>query len=135
LVTPLSELLFAAATGDLSGRPWPQFSTDHTVCVVLASEGYPESPITGRPLTGLNAAVEVAGVHLAHAATAVAPDFGAPGNLLATGGRVLSVVARATSFGEARDRAYEAIRLIGLEGGQFRSDIAAAVVAQEQSRR
>jgi len=48
---------------------------------------------------------------------------------------VLSVVARATSFGEARDRAYEAIRLIGLEGGQFRSDIAAAVVAQEQSGR
>jgi len=140
LVTPLSELLFASATGDLAGRPWPQFSNEHTVCVVLASEGYPESPITGRPLTGLDAVAEIAGVHLAHAATAVAPDSGAtdpsaPANLLATGGRVLSVVARATSFGEARERAYEAIRLIGLEGGQFRSDIAAAVVAHEQSGR
>ena len=140
LVTPLSELLLASATGDLAGRPWPQFSTEHTVCVVLASEGYPESPITGRPLTGLDAAAAVPGVHLAHAATAIAPDSGAtdpsaPAILLATGGRVLSVVARATSFGEARDRAYEAIRLIGLEGGQFRSDIAAAVVAQEQSGR
>jgi len=145
LVTPLSELLLASATGDLAGRPWPQFSSDHTVCVVLASEGYPESPITGRPLTGLDAAAAVPGVHLAHAATAIAPDSDgsatttsdsvAPKIMVATGGRVLSVVARATSFGEARDRAYEAIRLIGLEGGQFRSDIAAAVVAQEQSGR
>ena len=133
LVTPLSELLFAAATGDLAGRPWPQFSTDHTVCVVLASEGYPESPVTGRHVTGLDAATAIPGVHLAHAATAVSST--SPTNLVATGGRVLSVVARATSFGEARDRAYEAIRLIDLEGGQFRSDIAAAVVAQEQSGR
>jgi phosphoribosylamine--glycine ligase len=89
---------------------------------------------------GLDAVADISGVHLAHAATAVAPDSGATdssasGNLLATGGRVLSVVARATSFGEARDRAYEAIRLIDLEGGQYRSDIAAAVVAQEQSGR
>ena len=141
LVTPLSELLFAAATGDLAGRAWPEFSDERTVCVVLASEGYPESPVTGRAVTGLDAAVAVPGVHLTHAATAFPPEVVGAGSssdsanasLVATGGRVLSVVARATSFAEARHRAYEAIRLIGLDGSQFRNDIAAAVEEQETS--
>lgn len=136
LVTPLSELLLAAATRSLGGREWPTFSDDRTVCVVLASEDYPESPITGRELTGLDAAAAVPGVHLAHAATTFAGSTGShdAGSLLTTGGRVLSVVARATSFAEARDRAYEAIGMIGLEGGQYRSDIAAAVVNAESGR-
>ena len=41
------------------------------VTVVLASEGYPEQPITGRAVTGVDAAERVPGVHVAHAATAV----------------------------------------------------------------
>ncbi|MGO1413444.1 MAG: phosphoribosylglycinamide synthetase C domain-containing protein, partial [Microbacterium gubbeenense] len=44
-----------------------------------------------------------------------------------TGGRVLNVVGTGSTFAEARERAYAAIGLIRLEGGQFRSDIAAAV--------
>lgn len=131
LVTPLSELLFAAATGDLGGRPWPEFSADRTVCVVLASEGYPESPVTGREIVGLDSARALAGVHLTHAATAAASDASTDDALIATGGRVLSVVARATSFGAARELAYTAIRRISLDGGQFRSDIAAVVTAAE----
>ena len=46
---------------------------------------------------------------------------------IATGGRVLSVVGRGENFAEARARAYAAIELIGLEGGQYRTDIAARV--------
>jgi len=125
LVTPLSELLYAAAVGDLAGRERPEFSNDAVITVVLASENYPDTPITGRPLGGLDAAEAVEGVHLAHAATEVDDDN--PSTLLATGGRVLSVVARGTDFGQARARAYDALGQIWLEGGHFRTDIAAKV--------
>ncbi len=123
LVTPLSELLFAASTGQLAGRPHPEFSDDVAVTVVLASEGYPVTSAPNRPLTGLDEAAAVEGVTIAHAATARTID-----GFVATGGRVLSVVATGADFTEARARAYEAIGRIGLEGGQFRTDIAARVV-------
>jgi phosphoribosylamine--glycine ligase len=119
LETPLSQLLFAAATGGLAKMPFPRFSDDAAVIVVLASEGYPDEPVTGRPIHGLDAAAEVAGVTLAHAATAVVD-----GEYLATGGRVLGVVARGSDFAEARAAAYEAIRRIELEGSFYRRDIA-----------
>ncbi|WP_460631228.1 phosphoribosylamine--glycine ligase [Leifsonia lichenia] len=124
LVTPLSTLLFAAATGALAGVPRPEFALDTAVTVVLASEGYPEAPQTGRPITGLDAAAAVPEVTIAHAATARDEATGA---LLATGGRVLSVVARGTTFAEARARAYEAVALIDLPGSHYRTDIAARV--------
>ena len=123
LVTPLSELLFAASTGQLAGRPHPTFSDDVCVTVVLASEGYPEASAPTRALGGLDDAIAVDGVHLCHAATARTDD-----GFLATGGRVLSVVATGADFAEARTRAYEAMGRITLEGGQYRTDIAARVV-------
>ena len=123
LTTPLSGLLFAASTGQLGGVARPEFSDEVAVTVVLASEGYPDTPHTGRALTGLAEAEQVEGVHLCHAATARTGD-----GFVATGGRVLSVVATGADFAEARARAYEAIGRIGLEGGQYRSDIAARVV-------
>lgn len=122
LITPLSGLLMAAASGQLAGRPWPEFSDQVAVTVVLASEGYPQAPITGRALTGLTEASTVPGVHLAHAATALAD-----GRLVTAGGRVLSVVAVGADFAAARARAYRALDSITLEGGQYRTDIAARV--------
>ncbi|MFS0713599.1 phosphoribosylamine--glycine ligase [Microbacterium sp. 2P01SA-2] len=122
LTSPLSELLMAAASGRLESEPDPTFSGDAAVTVVLASEGYPENPVTGRALTGLDAAASVEGVHLAHAATAKSVD-----GLVATGGRVLNVVARGTDFAQARDRAYRALAEISLEGSHHRTDIAARV--------
>jgi phosphoribosylamine--glycine ligase len=124
LATPLSELLFGAATGALAGIGHPEFAFDVAVTVVLASEGYPEAPITGRPIRGLADALQVPEVTIAHAATAL---DAATGELVSTGGRVLSVVARGTTFAEARERAYEAIGRIELEGSHFRTDIAARV--------
>ncbi|MGJ0390444.1 phosphoribosylamine--glycine ligase [Microbacterium sp. CGR1] len=125
LVTPLSELLLAAASGTLEDQPEPVFSDDVAITVVLASEGYPEAPQTGRPIEGLADAAAVEGVRLVHAATA-SPD--APGgSLVAAGGRVLNVVAVASDFRTARDRAYEAIGRIRLDGSHFRTDIAARV--------
>ncbi|MGO2520139.1 MAG: phosphoribosylglycinamide synthetase C domain-containing protein, partial [Microbacterium sp.] len=125
LKTPLSELLFAAASGTLEDQPEPAFSDDVAITVVLASEGYPEAPQTGRQISGLADAAAIEGVRIVHAATA-GPD--APGgDLVATGGRVLNVVAVSTDFGAARAQAYDAIGRITLDGSHFRSDIAAQV--------
>jgi len=122
LVTPLSGLLYAAATGGLGKIPYPKFSDDVAVTVVLASEGYPEAPVTGRRISGLDVAAAVEGVHITHAATALLE-----GDFVATGGRVLSVVATGADFVVARARAYEALGAITLEGSHFRTDIAEKV--------
>ena len=125
LESPLSRLLMSAASGTLEDEPEPTFSPAPAITVVLASEGYPESPATGRPIEGLHAAASTPGVHLAHAATA-GPD--APGgDLISTGGRVLNVVATGESFAQARERAYAALAEITLEGSHYRRDIAARV--------
>ncbi|GAA1704619.1 phosphoribosylamine--glycine ligase [Microbacterium sediminicola] len=124
LVEPLSELLLAAASGHLEDLPDPTFRPDAAVTVVLASEGYPAGPLTGRELSGIDAADALDGVHVAHAATA-----DRDGKLIATGGRVLNVVATGVDFADARSRAYAALGLIGLQGGQFRTDIAARVAS------
>ena len=119
LVTPLSGLLYAASTGELGSLPRPEFSDDVAVTVVLASEGYPEQPITGRRIYGL---ADVEDVTIAHAATALVH-----GEFVATGGRVLSVVATGPDFAAARAKAYAALGTIELEGGHFRTDIALRV--------
>ncbi|MFD1714979.1 phosphoribosylamine--glycine ligase [Amnibacterium flavum] len=124
LETPLGDLLLAAASGELAGRDWPEFSDDVAVGVVLASEGYPEAPLTGRPITGWQQALAVPGTRIDHAATAWSDHHN---GLVATGGRVLTVVATGGDFTEARERAYQALSHLRLEGGQFRSDIAAKV--------
>ncbi|MDY7529848.1 MULTISPECIES: phosphoribosylamine--glycine ligase [unclassified Cryobacterium] len=124
LLTPLAGLLLAASTGGLGGMARPVFSAESCVTVVLASENYPETPVTGRAITGLDAASAVDGVTVAHAATALVD-----GRLVSTGGRVLSVVALGDGFAEARSRVYAALAEIALEGAQFRTDIAARVVA------
>lgn len=123
LATPLSSLLFAAASGTLHEADAPRFALDTAVTVVLASEGYPEAPQTGRVITGLDAAATVDGVHIAHAATTARGD-----DLVASGGRVLSVVAVGTTFAESVERAYRAMGEINLDGSHFRSDIAARVI-------
>ena len=120
LRSPLSRLLLAAASGTLESEPAPEFSLEAAVTVVLASEGYPEAPQTGRAIEGTDAAASVDGVHLAHAATATAD-----GALVATGGRVLNVVAVGADLADARERAYTALERITLEGGHYRRDIAA----------
>lgn len=123
LATPLSSLLLAAATGQLGGTPRPEFRDQAAVTVVLASEGYPENPVTGRVITGVDAANARDGVAVLHAATGTLD-----GDLVATGGRVLSVVATGSDFAQARDRAYAGLHDITLPGGQFRTDIATKVV-------
>jgi phosphoribosylamine--glycine ligase len=124
LKSPLGELLFAAASGELGGRDWPEFDDSVAVGVVLASEGYPEAPVVGRPIAGFQEALEVAGTRIDHAATVWNGDRT---GMVTAGGRVLTVVAIDDDFPSARESAYEAIRRIRLEGAQYRHDIAEKV--------
>ena len=95
-----------------------RWSDEQTVCVVLASGGYPGEYEIGKPVHGLGAEDESRVVF--HAGTAERD-----GATVTNGGRVLAVVGRAASMTEARRRAYEAASAIDFEGKQFRSDIAA----------
>ena len=125
LDSPLSSLLLAAATGTLADLPPLQWSDDAAVCVVIAAEGYPESPVTGGVITGLAQADALDGVDVLHAGTRAE---GA--EIVASGGRVLSVVGRGATLAEARERAYAAVALIDLPGSHHRSDIAARAAGQ-----
>ena len=114
---PLTPLLVAAARRELRASP-VRLGSDRTVCVVLASRGYPESSESGRPITGVEAAAAIEGVSVFHAGTAMRN-----GTLVTAGGRVLSVVGRGADYGEAMARAYAGVRQIAFDGMQYRRDI------------
>lgn len=122
LTSPLSRLLLAAATGTLASEPAPAFRNEVAVGVVLASEGYPGQPALDREIAGLDQVALLPHVNVVHAATTYRD-----GTWFASGGRVLTVVALADTFALARARAYDALALIHLDGGQARTDIAARV--------
>ncbi len=120
LETPLSALLYGAATGGLAEVGLPQWSTGASVTVVVAAEGYPQSPRTGDPITGVEAANALDGVDVIHAGTALDAD----GNLVTAGGRILAVTAVGDDLADARARAYAGVDLIAIDGAQHRTDIA-----------
>jgi phosphoribosylamine---glycine ligase len=120
LATPLGQVLYAAATGDLAAHPELQWGSGAAVAVVLAAPGYPGTPTTGGVITGLDAASSN-GSMIIHAGTAVDSQ----GNLISAGGRVLAVVGLGEDIEEARGQAYESIGKIQLEGAFYRQDIAA----------
>ena len=121
LDSPLGEVLYLAAVGDLAAHPELGWGSGAAVCVVLAAQGYPGTPMTGDVITGLEAASSN-GTMIIHAGTA----RDAQGNLISAGGRVLAVVGLGEDIEAARGRAYESIGEIRLEGSFYRSDIAAA---------
>jgi phosphoribosylamine--glycine ligase len=96
------------------------------VCVVLAAPGYPGTPVTGRPISGLGPAADREGVHVFHAATRLEA-----GALVTSGGRVLAVTARGATFAQARARCYAAVETTRFEGRQFRADIAGVAVGHD----
>jgi phosphoribosylamine--glycine ligase len=112
--------LHAAATGDLSRTPEPEWREGAAVCVVLAARGYPDSPMPGSVIRGLDRDFGP-GVVVFHAGTARAKKDGA---IVAAGGRVLNVCALGKDVAEARERAYAAIGKIDWPGGFHRTDIA-----------
>ena len=124
----LAPVLLAAARGDLGDAGWRVTSDPH-VGVVMASGGYPGAYATGLPIRGLDTAAAVPGVHVVHAGTRLEGD-----RVVTSGGRVLTVVARAASFPEAIARAYDAVGRIAFEGSHVRTDIGQKAVAAEAGR-
>ncbi|KQX62064.1 phosphoribosylamine--glycine ligase [Angustibacter sp. Root456] len=121
LQTPLASVLHAAATGTLGDLAPLRWTPDAAVAVVLAAPGYPASTQTGGVLRGLDDAAAVPGATVLHAGTAERD-----GDVVVSGGRVLSVVGTGPDLSAARATAYDALARIHLDGGQHRSDIAAA---------
>ncbi|ACZ32135.1 phosphoribosylamine/glycine ligase [Xylanimonas cellulosilytica DSM 15894] len=127
LRSPLSTLLLASATGTLDELPALRWSPSPVVNVVVASEGYPGKNRTGDPITGIDDAEALDGVHVLHAGTGLDAD----GGLVSAGGRVLSVIAEGETLDDARARAYEGVALIGLAGSHHRTDIALKAARDE----
>ncbi|KXW78664.1 phosphoribosylamine--glycine ligase, partial [Mycolicibacterium phlei DSM 43071] len=116
LDTPLGQLLYAAAIGDLDGEPPLRWRDGSAVTVVLAAENYPGRPRLGDVITGS----EAEGV--LHAGTARRDD----GAIVSSGGRVLSIVGTGPDLAAAREDAYRILKTIKLPGSHYRSDIALA---------
>ena len=120
--TDLFKLLQAAATDELV-KIDVDFYNAHAATVVLASEGYPASPIKGLPITGIPESGDVIGMGLSwinHAGTKLQD-----GKFVSSGGRVLSCTAMESSLEKAVHSAYGLISKISLEGSHYRTDIGA----------
>lgn len=90
----------------------------HSLCVVMASEGYPGSYEKGKIITGIEEADQLEDVKVFHAGTKLVD-----GNVVNAGGRVLGVTALGESVPEAKLKAYQAVRKIRWEGAWCRKDI------------
>ena len=117
LTSDLLAICEGVAHGRLAEAP-VTWDDDATVGVVMASGGYPGSYETGKPITGVEDVDGDVQVFLAGARR------DADGTLVTAGGRVLCVVAKAPTLGEARERAYDNVRRIHFEGAHYRTDIA-----------
>ena len=119
LDSDLGAVLYDLARGDLSSTRL-DWAVDATVCVVLASSGYPGSYTTGFPISGLEMAEENPAVTVFQAGTRRNN-----GQIETAGGRVLGVTARSETLDSAILAVYEAVHKIHFEGMVFRRDIAA----------
>ena len=116
LETPLGGLLSAASHGELASQPPLRWRDGSAITVVLAAAGYPQSPRTGDVITGADAP------GVLHAGTALRD-----GEIVSSGGRVLNVVATGATLEQARETAYATLHGITLDGGHYRTDIAAVL--------
>jgi len=118
LESDLAEAMEASIEGRVSEGDF-RWSQDASVCVVMASGGYPSTYEAGKKIMGLEEAGQVEGVKVFHAGTAKHD-----GGYYTSGGRVLGVTSRAADLTTAVSRAYEAVAKIGFEGAHYRTDIA-----------
>ena len=112
------QLLLAAVAGDVTAAPCRLDADRCTVGVVLASEGYPESPQLDRPIHGLEAARELGVTVFAGGLRRQGAEW------RTSGGRVVTVVGSGSSLAEARERAYAGVGAIHIPGSFHRKDIA-----------
>jgi phosphoribosylamine--glycine ligase len=122
LESDLLEAMEASIEGRVSEGDF-KWSRDASVCVVMASGGYPGTFDVGKKIAGLDEAGAVDGVKVFHAGTTKRD-----GAYYTAGGRVFGVTARAPQLDTAVARAYEACGKIGFEGAHYRRDIAGRAV-------
>jgi phosphoribosylamine--glycine ligase len=123
LQSDLVELLEASLNGTLH-RTDIHWSPLASVCVVMASGGYPGSYAKGKPITGIADADALPQTKVFHAGTALKD-----GQIVTNGGRVLGVTALGHDVKAAQAAAYAAVEKIRFEGAHFRRDIAARALA------
>ncbi len=118
LQTDLLDVLEAAVDGELERLDPLEWDTRPSVCVVMASDGYPGSYERGRVIRGLDEAEQLPDVKVFHAGTA-----SLNGEIVTDGGRVLGVTAMGSSISAAKLQAYKAVKCIRWEGAWCRKDI------------
>ncbi len=119
LENDLVELLDASVDGTLD-KIALRWNPMVSVCVVMASGGYPGNYAKGKPISGLNAANALPHTKVFHAGTALAGD-----QIVTSGGRVLGVTALGKDLKSAQAAAYAAVEKIHFDAAHFRRDIAA----------
>jgi phosphoribosylamine---glycine ligase len=119
LENDLLELLDASVNGTLKHIEM-KWKSEASVCVVMASGGYPGKYERGKAISGLDAAGALPGAKVFHAGTALKD-----GHIVTNGGRVLGVTASGQNLKAAQAAAYAAAEKIHFDGAHFRRDIAA----------
>ena len=117
LKTDLVDIMLAVVDNKLEQINM-EWSEDACVGVVMASGGYPSSYKTGFPISGLDDVDK--DIMLFHAGTRLSPE----GQVLTSGGRILTVVATGKDLAKAREKVYKNITRIQFEGCHYRKDIA-----------
>lgn len=125
LKSDLVDIFEATIDGRLEELEPLEWDSSASVCVVMASAGYPGSYETGLPIRGLEAADNVPGVKVFHAGTATVD-----GQIVTNGGRVLGVTAMGKSISSAKLQAYTAVKYIRWDGACCRKDISDKAVSQ-----
>jgi phosphoribosylamine--glycine ligase len=118
LKSDLFEALMASAEGKLD-EVTLEWDERPSVCVVMASGGYPGKYDSGKVIRGLNDVAGMKDVMVFHAGT----KLDAQNNVVTSGGRVLGVTALGQTIGDAKKKAYEAAGKISFDGAYYRKDI------------
>lgn len=118
LKSDLAQVMLAVAEGKLDQIEPLEWDPRPSVCVVMASAGYPGSYEKGFPIRGLDEAAQVPETKVFHAGTKSNGD-----QIVNDGGRVLGVTAIGASVSEAKLRAYQAVKCIRWDGAWCRKDI------------
>jgi phosphoribosylamine--glycine ligase len=126
----LVPILLGVADGSLPADTRIDWVKEPAVCVVVASKGYPDTPETGKVVSGLDSLKDWSDVVVYHAATKRED-----GHVKTVGGRVLGVTALGANLESAIARAYEAIGKIQFEGMTYRRDIGARALARLHGQR
>jgi phosphoribosylamine--glycine ligase len=111
--------LFEWMAGKRAEKPTLSWDTRVSTCVVIASDGYPEKPVKGDVIEGLDLVGLVPDSLVFHAATTI----DGRGKVICNGGRTLSVVGLGVDYESARGVAYKAVDLVQLRGRRVRRDI------------